>query len=124
MHADEIRWLSTYDRWATRRVLDVLGGLAVDVWGISNAVGERGLGSILDMINYAEELAALPPPGSYGRGARRDSGTVRGRSPSRRACSQPPFIRATAPSRFRLPLRRESRPELDREPWRSGSDSS
>ncbi|MBA3236103.1 MAG: hypothetical protein H0T59_08950 [Chloroflexi bacterium] len=45
MHADEIRWLSTYDRWATRRVLDVLGGLAVDVWGISNAVGERGLTS-------------------------------------------------------------------------------
>ncbi len=64
MHADEIRWLFTYDRWATRRVLDVLDGLAADAWGISDAVGERGLGSILDMIIYAEELAALPPPGS------------------------------------------------------------
>jgi uncharacterized damage-inducible protein DinB len=47
MQADEIRWLFTYDRWATRRVLAVLDGLDPAVWTRPDAVGERGLGSIL-----------------------------------------------------------------------------
>ena len=47
MQADDIRWLFAYDRWATRKVLDALDGLSADIWGSSDAVGERGLGSIL-----------------------------------------------------------------------------
>ena len=47
MHADDIRWLFAYDRWATRRVLDVLDGLEASVWERPNVVAERGLGSIL-----------------------------------------------------------------------------
>jgi uncharacterized damage-inducible protein DinB len=47
MQADEIRWLFAYDRWATRRVLDVLDDLDERVWTRPNAVGERGLGGIL-----------------------------------------------------------------------------
>jgi uncharacterized damage-inducible protein DinB len=47
MHADEIRWLFAYDRWATRRVLNVLDGLDAAVWEQPNVVGERGLGGVL-----------------------------------------------------------------------------
>ena len=47
MHADEVRWLFAYDRWATRRVLAVLDELDPELWGRVNVVGERGLGSIL-----------------------------------------------------------------------------
>ena len=47
MRADEIRFLFAYDRWATRRVLNALGGLDPAVWARPDVVGERGLGSIL-----------------------------------------------------------------------------
>jgi uncharacterized damage-inducible protein DinB len=47
MQADEIRWLFAYDRWATRRLLAVLDDLDPAVWGQTDVVGERGLGSIL-----------------------------------------------------------------------------
>ena len=47
MQADEIRFLYAYDRWATRRVLAVLDGVDQAVWGRTDIVGERGLGSIL-----------------------------------------------------------------------------
>ena len=47
MRADGIRFLFAYDRWATDRVLDVLGGLDPAVWSRANAIGERGLGDIL-----------------------------------------------------------------------------
>ena len=48
MQADEMRFLFAYDRWATRRVLTVLGGLDPAVWTRTHVLGERGLGSILD----------------------------------------------------------------------------
>jgi uncharacterized damage-inducible protein DinB len=47
MQVDEVRWLFAYDRWATRRVLDVVDGLDPAVWTRSNAVGDRCLGDIL-----------------------------------------------------------------------------
>jgi len=47
MQADEIRWLFAYDRWATRRVLAVLDDLDENAWQRTDAVGERGAGSIL-----------------------------------------------------------------------------
>jgi uncharacterized damage-inducible protein DinB len=47
MRADEIRFLFAYDHWATRRVLNALGGLDPAVWARTDVVGERGLGSIL-----------------------------------------------------------------------------
>jgi uncharacterized damage-inducible protein DinB len=47
VQADEIRFLFAYDRWATRRVLAVLGGLDSAVWSRVHGVGERGLSSIL-----------------------------------------------------------------------------
>jgi uncharacterized damage-inducible protein DinB len=47
MQADEIRWLFTYDRWATRRVLDALDGVDSQLWARTDAVGDRSLGSIL-----------------------------------------------------------------------------
>jgi uncharacterized damage-inducible protein DinB len=47
MHADEIRALFAYDRWATDRVLAVIDGVDPAVWGEDNVVGERGLGAIL-----------------------------------------------------------------------------
>ena len=47
MKADEIRWLFSYDRWATRRVLAVLDGLDPAVWARPDVVGDRGLGGVL-----------------------------------------------------------------------------
>ncbi|MEO8511220.1 MAG: DinB family protein [Chloroflexota bacterium] len=47
MQADQIRWLFAYDRWATRRVLNVLDGLDSNVWEQPNVIGERGLGGVL-----------------------------------------------------------------------------
>ena len=47
MQADEVRFLFAYDRWATRRVLAALDRLDPAVWTRTDAVGERGLGSIL-----------------------------------------------------------------------------
>jgi len=47
MHADEIRILFAYDRWATRRVLTALDALDASVWARADAVGERGLGGVL-----------------------------------------------------------------------------
>lgn len=47
MQLDQVRWLFAYDRWATRRVLDVLDGVAEGVWSRAGVVGEWGLGSIL-----------------------------------------------------------------------------
>ena len=47
MLAEEVRWLFTYDRWATRKVLEVLDGLEAEVWTEPNVVGERGLGGVL-----------------------------------------------------------------------------
>jgi uncharacterized damage-inducible protein DinB len=47
MQADDIRFLFGYDRWATERILAALDGLEANVWSRGDAVGERGLGSIL-----------------------------------------------------------------------------
>jgi uncharacterized damage-inducible protein DinB len=47
VNADEVRFLHSYDRWATRRVLNVLAGLDAAVWGLEDVVGDRGLGAIL-----------------------------------------------------------------------------
>ena len=47
MRADEIRFLFAYDRWATRRVLNVLEGLDPAVWTRTHVVGDVGLGGIL-----------------------------------------------------------------------------
>ena len=47
MHADEIRVLFAYDRWATRKVLDVLEGVDPAVWARTEVVGQWGLGAIL-----------------------------------------------------------------------------
>jgi uncharacterized damage-inducible protein DinB len=47
MHADEIRFLFGYDRYATERVLGVLDDVDPSIWSASDVVGERGLGAIL-----------------------------------------------------------------------------
>jgi uncharacterized damage-inducible protein DinB len=47
VHADDIRFLFGYDRWATERILAALDDIPAEVWSRGDAVGERGLGSIL-----------------------------------------------------------------------------
>jgi uncharacterized damage-inducible protein DinB len=47
MRAEDIRFLFGYDRWATERVLAVLGGIPDEVWSAVDVVGERGLGGVL-----------------------------------------------------------------------------
>jgi uncharacterized damage-inducible protein DinB len=47
MREGDVRFLFAYDRWATERVLAALDGIPDDVWSTGDAVGERGLGSIL-----------------------------------------------------------------------------
>jgi uncharacterized damage-inducible protein DinB len=47
VQANDMRFLFGYDRWATERILAALDGLPADVWSRGDAVGERGLGSIL-----------------------------------------------------------------------------
>lgn len=47
IHADGIRWLFAYDRWATQRVLAALDELDPAIWTAASVVGERGLGGIL-----------------------------------------------------------------------------
>jgi uncharacterized damage-inducible protein DinB len=47
VQTDDIRFLFGYDRWATERILAALEGLPADIWSGGDAVGERGLGSIL-----------------------------------------------------------------------------
>jgi uncharacterized damage-inducible protein DinB len=45
--ASELRFLFAYDRWGTRRVLNVAVGLDPADWSRPESVGERGLGGIL-----------------------------------------------------------------------------
>jgi uncharacterized damage-inducible protein DinB len=47
MDVAETRYLFTYDRWATEKVLAQLDGVDPQVWGDEGVVGDRGLGSIL-----------------------------------------------------------------------------
>jgi uncharacterized damage-inducible protein DinB len=47
MDLSDIRFLFGYDRWATQRILAMLPGIEDDVWTADDAVGSRGLGTIL-----------------------------------------------------------------------------
>ena len=47
MDLADIRFLFGYDRWATQRILAMLPGIDDDVWTADDAVGSRGLGTIL-----------------------------------------------------------------------------
>lgn len=47
MQLAEVEFLFAYDRWATRRVLAVLGGIDHAAWTRTHVVDERGLGGIL-----------------------------------------------------------------------------
>jgi len=44
---DDVRFLTDFDRWATRRVLAVIDGVDDVLWSTPNAIGDRGLGGIL-----------------------------------------------------------------------------
>ena len=47
MRADDVRFLFAFDRWATGRILAVLGGIDEAIWSAADVVDERGLGGIL-----------------------------------------------------------------------------
>ena len=47
MDPADICYLFAYDRWATERVVAQLDGVDPELWGETDVVGERGLGSIL-----------------------------------------------------------------------------
>ena len=47
MDLSDIRFLFGYDRWATQRILAMLPGIDDDVWTADDAVGSRGLGTIV-----------------------------------------------------------------------------
>jgi uncharacterized damage-inducible protein DinB len=42
-----LQFLSTYERWATLRILDAADGIDAESWSAANIVGERGIGGIL-----------------------------------------------------------------------------
>lgn len=41
------QFLSTYERWATLRILDAADGIDPEAWSRPNIAGERGIGGIL-----------------------------------------------------------------------------
>jgi uncharacterized damage-inducible protein DinB len=47
VHPSEIRYLFDYDRWGTRRVLNVAVHLSEEEWSRPEVVGERGIGGVL-----------------------------------------------------------------------------
>jgi uncharacterized damage-inducible protein DinB len=47
MNVADVRFLFAYDRWATRRVLNTAAAIAPEDWARPNAIGERGMGGIL-----------------------------------------------------------------------------
>jgi uncharacterized damage-inducible protein DinB len=44
---DGLRFLASYERWATERILDAAAGIDDGTWSRPNVVGERGMGGIL-----------------------------------------------------------------------------
>ncbi len=47
MQVADLRFLFSYDRWATRRILATLPGLPDDDWSAPGAWGGRGVGALL-----------------------------------------------------------------------------